>query len=311
MARELVPGTAAGVRRAALDPIDRELWRVLDGPAGVEADDELRDPTGFWSRLAIVESAPRSQFDALAAAMLEGLVLPGPVAALAGTSERFRGFHDRTWTSSAGNLHLSVVVPLPHLHAMHSAAVSVLPAVATLDAVVAASGGSVRPQIKWVNDLYLGPGKVAGVLARSHVQGSAIELAVFGIGVNVACAPAIQPTPFVPAAAHLPDVAFGDLLHALLAALGRRCEELQGGGIASLLTAYRTASSVVGRRVRIYRDGFDDQQPPEQWPPPITAGVVMEVRDDLSLILEGMDKPVTNGRLAFEEDCLALGLAPV
>jgi hypothetical protein len=97
----------------------------------------------------------------------------------------------------------------------------------------------------------------------------------------------------------------------VLDALARRSEELRVSGSAPLLAAYRAASSVIGRRVRIYRDAFDDRRPPGDWPAPDAAGVVLAVNGDLSLTVEGTAGPVADGRLAFEEDCRTFGIAPL
>jgi BirA family biotin operon repressor/biotin-[acetyl-CoA-carboxylase] ligase len=308
-AHDLIAAAAARDRVQPDDP-DHELWRAINGPGQPDATDDRTQPA-FWSRLAIVESAPTSQFEALARSLPSALADAGAVAALAGECPDLHGFHERAWTSARGNLHLSAVIPLEQFNAAGAAALSALPAVAVVDAIEAATHGASRPRIKWVNDIWLGSGKVAGSLTRGYVQGRTIELVLLGIGVNVASAPTVPPTPFVPATAHLPDVPLRVVLREVLDALARRCEELREAGSAPLLAAYRAASSVVGRRVRIYREGFDACRTPGDWPAPAGAGVVSAVNDDLSLAIEGAAATVAAGRLAFEEDCRTFGLAPL
>ncbi len=91
----------------------------------------------------------------------------------------------RDWTSPTGNFHGSTGVtlepgdpPAPSL--------ALVAAVALHDAVVDASNGSVRPTIKWPNDLLIGPAKLAGILLER-----AADQIVVGIGVNLATAPEV------------------------------------------------------------------------------------------------------------------------
>jgi BirA family biotin operon repressor/biotin-[acetyl-CoA-carboxylase] ligase len=304
-------GGLGGRRVAALSlsSSDRELWRALEGPAELEVV-ELTRP-GFWSRIILLESTARSQFDLVGNLAASGFVLPGAVAALVGMSPLFHGFHGRTWQSAPGNLHLTVAIPSGDIDVGCTICLTVLPAVALVDGIVAATAGDVRPQIKWVTDICVGGKKVAGVLTRTFVSGKSAELVVHGIGVNVAHAPAIRPTPFVPAAGALPGVKLAGLFEEVLLALARHYGELLSHGPAHLLAAYREASCVRGRRVRIYPDGHDDTAPAAAWPRPVAAGLVTRIGDDLFLGIEGLERPVGSGRLAFEEDCEAFGLPPI
>jgi hypothetical protein len=98
------------------------------------------------------------------------------------------------------------------------------------------------------------------------------------------------------------------LLQETLAALERRLKEALTNGFREMSAEYRAASNVIGRRVRVYAEAVAEHDPPHAWPPPLAAGVVQDIRDDLSLVIEGMPDPVANGRLAFEADCHAFGL---
>jgi BirA family biotin operon repressor/biotin-[acetyl-CoA-carboxylase] ligase len=301
----LALGGGTGCRRqeaASLGSPDGELWRALDGPSTVDVSDRAQ-PEDFWSRIILLGSAPRSQFDAMGDLAAAGFVLPGPLAAVAGMSPRFHGFHGRTWQSAQGNLHLTVAIPLDDMDVGNSAALTVLPAVSLADAIEAATGGRVRPRIKWVTDLYEDGRKVAGVLTRTLVSGRRVDVVLHGIGVNVSHAPAIHPTPFVPAAGILRGVQLPALFQHVLPALARRFRELRSKGPAPLMAAYRGSSCIIGRRVRIYPEGQDDLAPVEAWPAPLAAGLVVGIAEDLRITIQGLDRPVGTGRLAFEEDC--------
>lgn len=295
---------------ASLGSPDAELWRALDGPSEVDVSDRAQSD-GFWSRIILLGSAPRSQFDALGELAAAGFVLPGALAAVAGESPRFHGFHGRTWQSAPGNLHLTAAIPLDEMDIGNSAALTVLPAVSLADAIDAATGGTVRPRIKWVTDLYVDGGKVAGVLTRTLVSGRKVDVVLHGIGVNVSHAPPIHPTPFVPAAGIVRGVQLPALFQNVLSALARRYRELISLGPAPLMTAYRESSCIIGRRVRIYPEGHDELAPVEAWPAPLVAGLVVGIAEDLLLRVQGTDRPVGIGRLAFEEDCQRFGLPAI
>lgn len=289
---------------AAAGPADLALWRALGGRGA--PDLSRRDPAGFFVRILAVDRAPRSQLDALSEATAAGLALPGPVACVAGSGEGFHGLRGRAWAAEPGNLHLAVALPAGGVPARNVLAFSLLPAVAAAEAIEAATDGRVRPGIKWVNDLLVAGAKVAGVLTTTRVAKGRIDLVLLGIGVNVAVAPAVPPTPFVPAVGRIPDVSLDRLADALLAALARRTREAFAAGAEPILAAYRERQVVVGRRVRVYREGLDDLAPAAAWPRPVAAGVVREIRDDLSLLVGDDPEPVTAGRLAFESACAGL-----
>ena len=92
-----------------------------------------------------------------------------------------RGRQGRSWVSRPGNLMLSVlfrpdISQLPYI--------SVIGGLAAARAVRKVAG--IDPRIKWPNDLMLGGGKVAGILAESAIEGESVCYAVLGIGMNVA-----------------------------------------------------------------------------------------------------------------------------
>jgi BirA family biotin operon repressor/biotin-[acetyl-CoA-carboxylase] ligase len=221
-----------------------------------------------------------------------------------------RGFHGqrgRRWVAAPGNLHLCAAFPAPRLEAREARVLPMLPAVAVVDAVDALTGGAVRPGIKWVNDLLVGGRKIGGVLTATQVQGDVVGAVLVGIGVNVFTAPPVPPTRFVPSVGCLADVGaeatWADVAFLVLAALGRRMTEVATRGTESLLDAYRAASLVVGREVCVFADPESGESPSGPRPTPVHRGTVQGIAADLSLVLEGLETPVSSGRLAFAEDC--------
>jgi BirA family biotin operon repressor/biotin-[acetyl-CoA-carboxylase] ligase len=94
-----------------------------------------------------------------------------------------RGRGDHAWDSVAGQgLYVSILlrppVPATRLH--------LLPLVAGLavaNAIHATT--SLNVDLRWPNDLLIGPRKVGGILVESKIEASAVGYAVVGIGINV------------------------------------------------------------------------------------------------------------------------------
>jgi biotin-(acetyl-CoA carboxylase) ligase len=252
-----------------------------------------------------VGEAPCSQFDALRKCLADGLDLPGPTACVALAGRGFHGQRGRPWLAVPGNLHLCAVLPNPGLAPPHLPSLPMLPVVALVDAIRSLAAPAVRPGIKWVNDVLLDGRKVGGVLTSAQTQGERVGSVLFGIGLNVAAAPPVPPTPFVPRAGSLAeagvDATWADAALAVLAALGRRLGDMLRAGPPGLVQAYRDASVVVGREVCLFADSTPGAG--EVLPPAFARATVLGIGADLSLTLDGVEHPVTSGRLAFAEDC--------
>jgi BirA family transcriptional regulator, biotin operon repressor / biotin---[acetyl-CoA-carboxylase] ligase len=94
-----------------------------------------------------------------------------------------RGRGDHAWHSAAGQgLYVSAVVRIP----LGAARMPLLPLAAGLaaaSAVRAASGLTV--DLRWPNDLLIGPRKSGGILVESQSERGQLAFAVIGIGINV------------------------------------------------------------------------------------------------------------------------------
>ena len=259
----------------------------------------------FWDTLTIVSEAPGSQFRALDRFLAEGHALPGPTVAVALSGRHFQGQRERQWVGAPGNLHVSIVIPTGMRASHAGAGLSMLPAVAAVDAITATTRGSVRPGIKWVNDVLIGERKVGGALTGARLTGDRLDDVMWGIGINVAVLPPVDPTPFVPAVTclHAVDgaehVTLADLLWALLAAIESRFAELTRYGARALFAAYEADSLVLGRSVRVWDEADCRDADPRRWGPPLADGVVRSIGEDLGLLLDGHSGVVHKGRLAL------------
>jgi len=90
----------------------------------------------------------------------------------------------QSWHSSAGqNLTLSTIFYPTFLPPQKSFLLTKLVALATRQTVAKVTGEEVW--IKWPNDIYLNHKKIAGILLQSSLQGTRLQHAIAGIGLNV------------------------------------------------------------------------------------------------------------------------------
>jgi BirA family transcriptional regulator, biotin operon repressor / biotin---[acetyl-CoA-carboxylase] ligase len=268
-----------------------------------------------WRALLVVEQADRSQYDALLAMARQRAGIPAPIAAIALTGHGFHGNRGRPWLAARGNLHLSCALPVDLDLAKTAAGIPAVAAVAVCDALVRCAPG-LEPRLKWVNDVLLDGAKTAGVLASAQIRGTRALTVVLGIGVNLAVAPAVTPTLFVPRVTclhqHPPatGVTLPDLTWALLEALWTRLQELQDTGAASVVDAYRRAWGDQGRKVAVWAEGLPDVTRAADLPPPLARGRALALTDDLALVIQGASGPLSGGRLAHLDDEPSLKLFP-
>ena len=312
---DIAPGTPAWIPHDAsvLDEPERGLWRLFaESPTVWATTFASKTSATFWHRLIIIGEAARSQFDALHEALGQGLLLDGPTAVMALDGRDFHGQRGRPWSVIEGNLFLTIGLPVGAPATVWTPGLIMLPVVTLVDAIRDGNGAGPRPTIKWVNDILMNGRKVAGVLTASLCRNGLLEAAVLGLGVNVARAPNLEPTPFVPAAGCLieegVDVTLAQFLWRLLERLAEWYLALRAEGPVGLLDAYRRASCVVGQPVRVWDESSDGLGVLNTDLSPFATGVVRSIEPDLSLRIDGYKAPVTRGRVALEEACVALGL---
>lgn len=134
----------------------------------------------FSGKLHFTASTGSTNSDALAAA--RGGAPHGSVF-FADEQTAGRGRGDHAWHSAAGEgVYVSVVLrlPIPMLR------LTLLPLAAGLAAADAIrQGANLFADLRWPNDLLIGPRKAGGILVESHTEGGAVAFAVVGIGLNV------------------------------------------------------------------------------------------------------------------------------
>jgi len=96
---------------------------------------------------------------------------------------RGRGRQGRRWLDEAGASLLVSLLLRPHLPAARVPQLSLLAALASAEALAAATGLAIR--IRWPNDLLVRERKVGGILAEAAATEEQAAYVMLGIGINV------------------------------------------------------------------------------------------------------------------------------
>ena len=144
-------------------------------------DAELAD-TLFAGKLNFARVTGSTNADAIAAARRGG---PHGSVFLADEQTAGRGRGDHGWISAAGEgLYVSVLLR-PQIPASRLPLLPLAAGLAAAESIRAISGLSV--DLRWPNDLLIGPRKTGGILVESNLQTKGLlhAMAVVGIGINV------------------------------------------------------------------------------------------------------------------------------
>ncbi len=135
-------------------------------------------------------------------------------------------------------------------------------------------------RLKWPNDLFVGYGKLAGILVEARWREELVEWVAIGVGVNMR-----PPVDFVDAASVRGDVSRAELLTAMMPVM--RAASTGTGALSSdELLAWRARDLSVGRHVSAPIAGVVQG---------ITADGSLMVRSDVS----GAIKSARSGSLVF------------
>ena len=181
-----------------------------------------------------------------------------------------RGRFQRSWVSRPGNLLLSIVF-YPSLQALpFLSIIASLAIVRTIRMVT-----SLRPTIKWPNDILIHGKKVCGLLVENALEGDAVNYAVVGIGLNVALRTAkIPELTAIATSLNLEtgqEVELGLLLRRLLHEMDDLYFALSGG--ESPIAEWRHHLETLGRQVTV------------QWRDDVVTGYAQDVDERGHLVL--------------------------
>jgi BirA family biotin operon repressor/biotin-[acetyl-CoA-carboxylase] ligase len=166
-----------------------------------------------------------------------------------------RGRGDHAWSSASGEgLYVSVLLR-PLIPAVRLPMLPLAAGLAAAEAIRSVAGLTV--DLRWPNDLLIGPRKAGGILVEAKTEGSATAFAVVGIGINVH-----QRTfaPDLTASATSLDLATGrrvsrqDLLVSLLKSLEREAIGLldPAAGVTIPARIEQASTWIRGRRVEVH-----------------------------------------------------------
>jgi BirA family biotin operon repressor/biotin-[acetyl-CoA-carboxylase] ligase len=162
-----------------------------------------------------------------------------------------RGRHGRPWVAPAGSSVLMSILFRPALSADAGNQLSMLLALAAVDAIRAVAG--LEAAVKWPNDILVGGSKVAGLLSQSRLSGRKIDYLVVGMGLNVNFDP--SRTHDIPTTASSLMLALGRpvdrhaLVRAILRAADARYTALRDN--QSPLPDWSKKLATLGQRVRV------------------------------------------------------------
>ena len=164
-----------------------QLCQVPDALRVLEADPGIR--TTRVGRAILVKEETESTNDDLWELGRQGAE-EGAVV-IAEMQRAGRGRRGRQWVSPANmNLYMSVLLRPPFLPA-EAAVITLMAGVVlcqTMEEIF-----SLRPQMKWPNDLLLEGRKAAGILAEMHAEQESIHFLILGMGVNLNMTPDMFP----------------------------------------------------------------------------------------------------------------------
>ena len=199
----------------------------------------------------------------------EGVLLIAADAQTAG-----RGRQGKSFFSPAGaGIYMTFAFP-SRLPLTAAVSVTTAAAVAAFRAIRDVTG--IECDIKWVNDLYLGGKKVAGILteAISDFEAGEVRHLIVGLGINLY--PTDLPASLVDIAAPL-GAGKVDRNRLVARVVDRLLECLSGLGSGAHLDTYRRHSMVIGREITYLRNGVT------------TAARAIDVDEDGWLVIEHAD----------------------
>ncbi|RFD25245.1 biotin--[acetyl-CoA-carboxylase] ligase [Mycobacterium uberis] len=232
--------------------MDRDLFKLPLDPAALRA--ELIGTGLQWRQLDVVAQTGSTNADLLARAA-SGVDIDGAVL-IAEHQTAGRGRHGRGWLASPRvQITMSIGVGVADIPVATWGWLSLATGVAVVDTVTPMIDTTgVNAGLKWPNDVLVGGGKLAGILAEV-----ARPVIVVGVGLNVTQAPEEVDSPGATSLFDLgvPTPDRDQLVRGLLRALDARVGQWRNTD-PQLKADYRACSLTLGTRVRVELPGGKD-----------------------------------------------------
>jgi BirA family biotin operon repressor/biotin-[acetyl-CoA-carboxylase] ligase len=136
--------------------------------------------TAFAGKLHFMPVTDSTNTDALAAARSGA---PHGSVWFADEQRAGRGRGDHAWHSAAGEGLYASVLLRPQFPVLRLPLLPLVAGLAAADAIRAVTG--LAADLRWPNDLLIGPRKAGGILVEAKTEGGGVAFAVVGIGINV------------------------------------------------------------------------------------------------------------------------------
>ncbi|MBO5415679.1 MAG: biotin--[acetyl-CoA-carboxylase] ligase [Clostridia bacterium] len=148
----------------------------------------------------------------------------------------------------------------------------------------------ISPEIKWVNDIYIGGRKACGILCESFCAANGKRFAVVGIGINLYTE--VFPTELQNIAVSVsPERGLRNAFASNIA--DRLCEYWRSPSRGELIEYYRAHSMVIGKRITFIEGG-------------VTQGAVAENVDELGCLSvrlnDGTVRKLSGGEISLRLD---------
>ena len=175
---------------------------------------------------------------------------------LADEQTKGRGRRGRSWLSRPGLGAWMTVIVRPDVPAARAPELVMVTAVALCEALRMLTG--MNAAIKWPNDVQCEEKKLSGTLLELSANGTQLNYAVIGVGINVLGTDFPDELPDAASIESVTGVAFARaaVVEAFLDALGDAYEAWVAGGMARIMPTYAQCSATLGQKVRaICSDG--------------------------------------------------------
>ena len=167
---------------------------------------------------------------------------------------RGRGRMGRAWTSPKGKgVYLSLILR-PALRLSEVAQITLVAAVAVARAIDSVT--SIKPEIKWPNDLMIKGKKLAGILTELSAELNRVNYVILGIGINVNSSASQLPAQATSLAETVGQkIDRLELARSLLVQLDRAYSDFLSRGLVPVLESWRRFAGFLGHRIRVSAQG--------------------------------------------------------
>jgi len=237
---------ALGYEIAAVPHLGYQLVTSPDKLLGYEIQSALGTKT-IGKKVIVLESVSSTMDEAFRLGMENS---PEGTVVCAESQTKGRGRLGRVWTSpKAKGLYFSFILR-PNLPLHQLAQLTLMSAVALAEAIENIS--TLKPQIKWPNDILIENHKLAGILTELRAESDQVKFIVVGIGLNVNA----SVNQLVPGATSL-KIAAGnsfnrnEVFQAVLRSLDKWYAKILKQEFKQVMTEWKQRSATLNKRVRI------------------------------------------------------------